>query len=219
MTYVISDTHFNDDRTFPFDKEVIKDKNMSKKELDELQVQNWNSTVRPDDIIYHLGDFGKFSNAKALKDFVAKLTGHKILMLGNHDIELALDLRGITGYGGENKAEHYRAQQEIIQFWFDAGFSMVYAQPTFINKFMSISHEPPQFVHVPFLRLFGHVHTSMLYRTITPASTCVCACRWGFTPVSLQRIKELTTACRNIIMESNATGSMDYFPEDAIELV
>lgn len=203
MIHFISDTHFNDDRTFPFDQVVFRNKSWSKKDLDEYQIYNWNNDVLPTDTVYHVGDFGKFETYEELCRFVSSLCGNKVLVLGNHDIELALNIMG--GSSNTNISE-------VQKFWLDAGFSEVYSKPTFINKFMSLSHEPPQFVHAPYVRVFGHVHTSMLYRTITPASACVCACRWGFAPVSSDTLKSKMDECRRRLFES--TNMFEYFPDD-----
>ena len=54
MIYVTSDTHFNHPRDFLFAPRGFS----SCFEHDEQVIKNWNSVVKSDDIVYHLGDLG-----------------------------------------------------------------------------------------------------------------------------------------------------------------
>ncbi len=65
--YLISDTHFNNDKA-----------------MDETIIKNWNNTVNEDDIVYHLGNFGN-GNFDELKLIFDKLNGHKYLIMSHHD--------------------------------------------------------------------------------------------------------------------------------------
>jgi calcineurin-like phosphoesterase family protein len=67
-------------------------------EMDEALVKNWNSVVKPEDKIYHLGDV--VINRGALK-ILSRLNGTKVLIKGNHDLfkpeeylEYFKDIRG-----------------------------------------------------------------------------------------------------------------------------
>lgn len=81
--FVISDTHFGHKNILNFlneDGSKVRDFS-SVEEMDELIVENWNKTVRDEDIVYHLGDvyFG------AGHQHIKRLCGRKRLILGNHD--------------------------------------------------------------------------------------------------------------------------------------
>ena len=52
--------------------------------MDETLVQKWNAKIKPEDRIYHLGDFCWGSREDILK-MTRRLHGHIILVLGNHD--------------------------------------------------------------------------------------------------------------------------------------
>jgi calcineurin-like phosphoesterase family protein len=56
-------------------------------EMDEALIRNWNSVVRPDDIVYHLGDFAFQLEQRAdrWRSVFARLMGRKRLIIGNHD--------------------------------------------------------------------------------------------------------------------------------------
>lgn len=54
-------------------------------EMDKALINNWNSVVDKDDIIFDLGDFAFASNSK-WKYILNQLNGHHYLILGNHDV-------------------------------------------------------------------------------------------------------------------------------------
>lgn len=63
---------------------------------DEALVAAWNAVVRPDDIVWHLGDFAhKFRLDYAALVF-SRLKGRKRLVRGNHDIGLGERLPSFT---------------------------------------------------------------------------------------------------------------------------
>jgi calcineurin-like phosphoesterase family protein len=86
--FVISDTHLGHRNMYTFMESdgfpVRKNSDNSVRvmeETDELMVENWNKIVRPNDIVYHLGDvyFGQGHVN------LYRLNGRKRLILGNHD--------------------------------------------------------------------------------------------------------------------------------------
>lgn len=85
--WVISDTHFNHKNILNFKNDADVKTRPEFNDLDhmnEIIIDNWNNTVHPDDIVYHLGDVYFGSNEKA--DLILKrLNGAKRLILGNHD--------------------------------------------------------------------------------------------------------------------------------------
>lgn len=81
--FVISDTHLGHNNILTFlaeDGTKVRDF-ASLEEMDELIVENWNKAVKPEDIVYHLGDVYFGQGWKHL----ARLNGRKRLILGNHD--------------------------------------------------------------------------------------------------------------------------------------
>lgn len=85
-SWVISDTHFGHDKIITYDKRPFK----TGKEMDEAMIKNWNSVVKPNDTIYHLGDFA-FHTEDAVCNILERLNGNKILILGNHDKVMRTD--------------------------------------------------------------------------------------------------------------------------------
>ena len=47
-------------------------------------IENWNSVVQREDVVYHLGDFG-FLPAKQTREVIDCLNGKITLIIGNHD--------------------------------------------------------------------------------------------------------------------------------------
>lgn len=81
--YVISDTHFNH-------MNIIKYCDRPWYDADSMNwdmVERWNSVVKDEDIVYHLGDvyMGSGFSTEYTKNLLSKLKGRKRLVLGNHD--------------------------------------------------------------------------------------------------------------------------------------
>lgn len=77
--FVISDTHFSHENIIGYCGRPFADA----AEMDEALVARWNTVVKPQDHVYHLGDVAM---KKPALDIVKRLNGHKRLVFGNHDI-------------------------------------------------------------------------------------------------------------------------------------
>lgn len=102
MIWITSDTHFNhinilkyETKTRPF--ETIE-------EMNEVIINNWNSVVKSTDTVYVLGDFFMGPIDKIVP-ILSRLKGKIILIRGNHDTPLRLDL--YRSYGIEVKDIDY----------------------------------------------------------------------------------------------------------------
>lgn len=67
-----SDTHFGSQRTLELSKRPFK----TVEEMDKTLIDNWNSVVGDDDIVFHLGDFGNYEIAKQLNGWINLLQGN-----------------------------------------------------------------------------------------------------------------------------------------------
>lgn len=88
--FIISDTHFGHANILTFknyDGSPVRPFG-SVEEMDQTMIDNWNKVVRPQDVVYHLGDVA--INKKYIH-LVGRCNGHKRLIMGNHDI-FKLDL-------------------------------------------------------------------------------------------------------------------------------
>ena len=80
MIWFTSDTHFGHLNIMKYCKRPFK----SIEEHDEELIRRWNERVKPNDTVYHLGDFAWFGPLKC-DEYLSRLNGFKHLILGNHD--------------------------------------------------------------------------------------------------------------------------------------
>ncbi len=76
-----SDTHFGHKNILEYEKEARPFQSVE--EMNEALISNWNDTVRPKDIIWHLGDF---AFGRSHVELAGRLNGRKRLIMGNHDV-------------------------------------------------------------------------------------------------------------------------------------
>jgi calcineurin-like phosphoesterase family protein len=83
--WITSDLHFFHRNIFSFCKATRPWSSVE--EMNEALIEEWNSKVKKDHIIYHLGDFsfGKEAPTRALLE---QLNGEKVFIIGNHDKKL-----------------------------------------------------------------------------------------------------------------------------------
>lgn len=102
-TYLYSDPHFSHMGVCRF----LRTDGVTKlrpfetpEEMDEVLVANFNSTVKPNDKVYFLGDIA--INRRGL-NVLARLNGDKVLIKGNHDI---FKLNDYTPYFRDIRSYH-----------------------------------------------------------------------------------------------------------------
>jgi len=161
--FLTADLHFGHAKIIKYENRPFN----SVEEMDEAMIKNWNGVVSKKDKIFVVGDVS-FHNKERTTEIIQQLNGNKILIIGNHD-------------------------QRSIQWWMDAGFDEVSNYPIIYKEWIVIQHEPPTYINdaMPYFYIYGHVHSTEMYRTITKQSACVSAERWEYTPVNLEKIIEL----------------------------
>ena len=159
--FFTADTHFGHEAMLHYENRPFKDL----QEMEDVLIENWNKTVRPEDEIYMLGDFA-FGDQENVTRLCHALNGRKILVMGNHDIETP---------------EWYR----------NCGFDEASPWPIIIEGFWILSHEPLYInTNMPYANIFGHVHGNPSYRDFSKQSFCACVERTDYRPVSFDEIKE-----------------------------
>lgn len=83
--WITSDTHFWHKNILKYQPKERPFANI--REMNEVLIERWNSTIQPNDEIYHLGDFG-FCNAKQTVEILEQLNGKKFFIFGNHDSQM-----------------------------------------------------------------------------------------------------------------------------------
>lgn len=161
--FVIADTHF-------YHGNIINYENRPFNSIDDMNkkiINNWNQIVSKNDKVFHLGDVS-FGNKDETKDIIQRLNGNKTLIIGNHD-------------------------KSNLKYWLDIGFNDVSKYPIIYKDFLIMSHEPPEYFQkdTPYTYLYGHVHSTPMYKTITQNTACVSIERWGYKPVDIEKIFDL----------------------------
>lgn len=77
--FYTADTHFKEERTRILSRRPFS----SVEEMDKEMVARWNSVVRPNDMVFHLGDFGE-------PTYIQFLNGKICLLPGNYDTQEVL---------------------------------------------------------------------------------------------------------------------------------
>ena len=89
--YGLSDSHFLHDNIlkFTYDKEktlLLRPEFASIEDMDNKMRSLWNHTIRPEDIVIHIGDLvWTKGSSERIKELIKSLNGRKILVRGNHD--------------------------------------------------------------------------------------------------------------------------------------
>ena len=103
--FLISDTHFGHAAAVVMFKRAdgtpLRDFS-SAEECDEFMAKQWNSTVSPNDKVYHLGDVVMPKNHRNLS-ILSRLNGTKVLIKGNHD---TLSLSKYQAYFKDVRGSH-----------------------------------------------------------------------------------------------------------------
>ena len=138
-------------------------------EHDETLIACWNAVVRPDDIVWHLGDFAyRCTPAHALAVF-RRLRGRKFLIRGNHDA-----LAESLPWDGPVRDV---ARIHVL----DPG--MPKPQGVWLSHY---AHRTWPHMHRGDLHLHGHSHGSL---PAIPASLDVGVDCWDWTPVTLPQVQ------------------------------
>src|ERR1700690_2381531 len=74
-----SDLHFGHNNIIRYCQRPFRDVH----EMHNAMIQTWNETVKEGDEVYVVGDFSL--SARYCKEFLPRLNGTKILVVGNHD--------------------------------------------------------------------------------------------------------------------------------------
>ena len=183
--WLISDTHFGDEELRA---------GMPNRPSDEEIVKSINSCVGKNDLLIHLGDVGDV-------EYVRKLKGYKVLVMGNHDLGASnykrqkitrnipvsemtlLEVRELASKDYPNWKIHI---EQYGSYWIvtaDNGlFDEVYEGALIVGEKLILTHEP---VEIPWLfNIHGHNHQGNVK---TNNHLNVCSDVVGYKPVSFNK--------------------------------
>lgn len=173
-----SDTHWGHQNIIRFCNRPWK----TVEEMDEALIENWNSVVRKDDIVFHLGDFAFAPNWR-WKELLGQLNGHIYLVLGNHDVS--------------------RWPGDKIMELFDGVYNQLHLK---INGYQVYLNHYPFLCYagtytnpkIATIQLFGHVHSSPSssgkdcnrLNNLFPYQYDVGVDNNNYTPISWEQVQE-----------------------------
>ena len=145
--------------------------------MNSHMVQSWNSIVKPEDTVYHLGDFIFSLTRKWSNRLLESLNGTIIVIKGNHDREKYLN---------------YYLNNRLIKSW-HYNLDLSYDYKGKIYNF-SLSHYP----HYPLkdsdlICLHGHIHGLYEHREPHmkhPRVLDVGVDSIGYVPISIENVIE-----------------------------
>lgn len=178
--WIISDLHFG---------ETAEDTGFEWKPTDDDLVRLINKTVGKKDTLVILGDVGNV-------EYVKKLKGYKVLVMGNHD-------KGASNYYKHYNAIGVYSDGKVISFEEDKKlhplphvteacirhdnlFDEVYEGPIFINEKVILSHEPIIDSDSCFYNIHGHIHNDKVIKRSFGFNVCADAIR--FLPINLNNL-------------------------------
>lgn len=170
--FYISDTHFSHANFLTFtDAEGKKIRPFtSVEEMDEHMVARWNSDVRPQDHVWHLGDVTMFRNREVSRvdHIMRRLNGHKRLILGNHD----------------------HGPLEWYAKWFEK------VRGSHRHEQLLLTHIPvhPDGIPAKHYNVHGHIHERLVMESqhhMDRRYVNVSVERLDYTPIALEQLKAL----------------------------
>lgn len=179
QVYFYSDPHFSDEEMKHLRANYIGD---------EEQMKCINAKIGKCDTLIILGDIGN-------TDWVRKIRGRKVLIMGNHDSGASNYQRKVTIYTPEQYSELPEKIQKQCKSYPNLAddtvyrhdnhlFDEVYEGPLFISEKILLSHEP---IDSPYaLNIHGHDHSKHTYNDDNHLN--MCAENIDYTPVSLKDI-------------------------------
>lgn len=137
--FFTSDLHFGHQNIIRFCNRPWK----TTEEMDKALIENWNSVVGKNDIVFDLGDFAFAPNWR-WKEILSQLNGKHYLILGNHDI---------TRWPGDSIMELFEGVYQQLILKIDGRFVYLNHYPYLC--FGGAWRDPQNAVW----QLFGHVHS------------------------------------------------------------
>ena len=178
--FFTSDTHFGHTNIIKYCDRPFKDQY----EMNQQLVDNWNSVVPEDGIVFHLGDFALGLDTKSTQHVINSLNGKIHLIIGNHE-KCAL------------------AKEYIVSLWESVNdvteIEVEDDEITYGKQHIIMCHYPMitwNASHRGSWQLFGHVHGGLSNKGVIQhptASMDVGVDCHNYFPISYQQVKEQIT--------------------------
>lgn len=176
-TFFTSDTHFGHENIIRYCNRPFA----TTEEMNKALIHNWNKVVKPEDTVFHLGDFA-IGGSAVWNDMLSALNGKIYLIKGNHDIK---NLR--TGYIDKFEGIY-------SQLYIDIGGQSIYLNHFPFLTFGGVYRDNPVW------QLFGHVHSGPGNTTgqdndrlkyLLPSQYDVGVDNNNYTPISFREVEKI----------------------------
>lgn len=176
--FFTSDTHFGHSAIIKYCRRPFE----SIEEHDAVLMRRWNDKVRPDDLVFHLGDIG-FGNPERLNAILRHLNGKIVWVIGNHDWRLIKKL----------DSERFETITQQVNM-------NINNQHIYLNHFPMLAFSGAYRGLEATWQLFGHVHTSpytdegldqQRMKHLFTTQYDVGVDNNDFTPVSFEEVKQI----------------------------
>lgn len=169
-----ADTHFGHKNIIRYCQRPFVDV----EEMNRALIENWNSVVSPDDLVFHLGDFS-VGGAAEWTSLLNKLNGEIFLILGNHDMN------------NVDQGFMRRFKRVSMQMLISIGKQRIY-----LNHYPILCYGG---AYRNTWQLFGHVHTnqqntgldSPRLKQLFPTQYDVGVDNNNYHPVSFEKVSEI----------------------------
>lgn len=141
---------------------------MTVEEMNEHMIKAWNERVGPQDIVYHLGDFG-FASGEDAANVVRRLNGNKVLLWGNHDKSLRKNSNFVSLWGSVH---------EVLEITIDGQHIVLFHYP--IMSWNRMFHRS--------WHLHGHCHGNLGYPFKGKIRDVGVDCCPNYAPISFEEI-------------------------------
>lgn len=168
MIFITSDQHFNHRRVIEFCRRPFTDV----ADMNAEMIVRWNRRVRPNDTVYHLGDFG-WNRGQGIVEhcgaILKRLNGRVTMLRGNHD------------YPAEWTKPGYPdpfIKDQIVEVRWEKRFFVLchYPLADWPRRFHGAAH------------LHGHVHDRVDHIGVVPNRFNVSADVTAFAPIAIEEI-------------------------------
>lgn len=154
--WFIADTHFGHAKIIEYENRPFS----TVQEMDTVLIDNWNRLVKPEDEIWHLGDFA-LADITRTAELVRMLHGHKRLVLGNHDT---------------------RSKKRYLEL----GFEIVSDGMEVAS--LDLTHVPREAPIIRRVNVHGHVHSNIIAGEHARRYYCVSVENTGYQPIHMDQI-------------------------------
>ena len=190
-----SDTHFGSYGIIRMDNRPFRNTT----EMDKTLIDNWNSVVGGNDIVYHLGDVLHHSMRKHYSEILEQLHGHIHLIAGNHDDDLVSQWK--NGHLTEKAHKKIVGVSEMTTFRDHKRCYILCHYPIvcYRNRF----HTRGDNEAARTAMLYGHVHTTgeydmlqnLIKRQETPMRLLNVGCMLhNYTPINMEDVMPMIDA-------------------------